>query len=135
MSNLTTEPVSTTSERLVGWGSYDTLRDSILPRVFGHLVRLSHEVVDMTTDGYPGDLYHDALSLRAVVEQGMNPDQTASVFDFTARRLGTFLGSMAVEGHRQDRDNSTLYRIVLHMTNDREWWLTTTRLRLVAVTD
>jgi hypothetical protein len=104
---------------LVGWGSYDMLDDSILPRVFGHLVVLAGPVVKE----FHGDLFWDADSLRMILSAAFadNPDRTEASFLYCVRHSGTHIGPVGkimFESHHYD---AVLYNLTVS-TDERGRW-------------
>lgn len=105
--------VLTGKHRLVGWGNFDTMRESILPRVFGYLVRLATHVAHE----YHGDLFHDAEWLRKNLT-----GETS--FLYLVRYSGTNLGDSARLMFESLAYDAVLYNIDLSVDERGTWWLT-----------
>lgn len=111
--------------RLVGWGDdAEFIKGYVLPRVFGHLVRLAAPVVQE----YHSDLYRDAEWLPKNVT---GPCE----MDFVVRPSGTHLGRVGgawnmARTYMGSPSNWTksdrFYRLALTVDERREWWLTIT---------
>lgn len=77
----------TGSHRLVGWGDWESMRNSVLPRVFGHLVQTATPVVRE----FHGDLFHDAEWLRRVMDEHFTVSSSALRIEVCVRYSGTNL--------------------------------------------
>lgn len=116
------------THRLVGWGSFEDIGTGyVLPRVFGHLVRLTAGVVQE----YHSDLYRDAEWLPKNVT---GPCE----MDFVVRYHGTHLGLVGADWNTAGAyinspsnwgESDRFYRLALTADQTREWFLTITRTR------
>lgn len=116
------------THRLVGWGSWEDIgEDYVLPRVFGHLVRLAAPVVQE----FHSDLYRDAQWLPKNVT---GPCEV----DFVVRHSGTYLGingakwNMArtyITSPSNWSKGDRFYRLALTVDDRGEWSLTITILK------
>jgi len=100
---------------LGGWGSFLVLRESLLARIFGHMVQLATPVVNE----YHGDLFHDAEWLRK------NVDGPCS-FDFLVRYSGTNLNESARHMSAAGAPGGVLYNLTVSMEDRGRWSLTVT---------
>lgn len=118
MTNDQTSPLDTEIP-LVGWGDYESLRDQIIARTFGHMIRLATPVVKE----YHSDLYHDAANLPGIIESGMNQMETSTSFFFVVRHSGTWLGEMALSADAQAHGDDTLRLYWISIwCDDRKAW-------------
>lgn len=101
--------------RLAGWGPYEDVASSILPRMFGELLQRAEGVVVE----YQSDLYHDAQWLRD------NLAETRE-FDFVVRHSGTSIGPMARVVKEINRD-AILYHVSVDADERGQWFATFTR--------
>lgn len=106
------------THRLVGWGDYDTMRESILPRVFGFLVRAATPVVKE----FHGDLFHDAEWLRTFLDAAL-ANSTYVQWNVCVRHSGTNVNGNAVMVFESFAYDAALYNFHLYMDDRREWWL------------
>lgn len=126
--NEKTDPTEQTeAHRLVGWGDFATIGEGhVLPRLFGHLVRLAAPVVTE----YHSDLYRDA--------QWLPENVTGEVeLDYVVRPSGTHLGVVGDDWNmaRAYMDapsnwgvGDRFYRLNLTTDDRQEWHLTITLL-------
>lgn len=106
------EPIGqTVAHDLGGWGDFNTLRESLLPRIFGHMVQLATPVVKE----FHGDLFHDAEWLRK------NIDGPCS-FEFLVRTSGTNVGESARIMVNIGAPGAILYRLTVAMEERRQSW-------------
>lgn len=120
--------VPTVTHRLVGYGTdAKFIKGYVLPRVFGHLVRLAAPVVQE----FHSDLYRDAEWLPLNVT---GPCE----MDFVARQHGTHLGMVGakwnmarsyMESPSMWTDDDKFYRLALTVDDRGEWSLTVTRVQ------
>lgn len=112
--------VETATHRLVGWGDFDTLAESIRMRVYGHMIVLATPVVKE----YHGDLLLDARW----IETNLTGPRS---FLYTVRHSGTNLGSLAAPlALAINPNNAIMYGLSLY-TEDREWYLRVDRHTLM----
>lgn len=115
MTHLTGNTVTT--DHIVGqWGTFEELKGSILPRMFGHMVVLATPVVRE----YHGDLYHDATWLRENVTGPLE-------FSYMVRTSGTNLGASADSMLSIGAPGAVFYTLRLHSEDNRVWWLSVTQ--------
>jgi hypothetical protein len=109
---------------LVGWGSYTYLKNQILSRTFGHMVRLATPVVKE----YHSDLFIDAMNLEANLDLGLNAVETATSLYFVVRHSGTWLGEQAIHAATSNHGDSTLrlYHLSLGCDDRQAWSITIT---------
>lgn len=106
--------------RLVGWGSYETLRHGILQRVFGYLVRAATPVVKE----YHGDLFSDAEWLAREADAVLgNPANGIMRFMVCVRHSGTNLGGSARFMFDSLAYDAALYLFSVHVEDRGEWHL------------
>jgi len=110
----------TVAHDLGGWGDFDTLRESLLPRIFGHMVQLATPIVHE----FHGDLFHDAEWLRREVTGPCS-------FDFLVRHSGTNLGASAMHMLAIGAPGGVLYRLTVGMEDRGRWSLTVTKVVVV----
>lgn len=116
------------THRLVGWGTdAEFIKGYVLPRVFGHLVRLAAPVVQE----FHSDLYSDAEWLPLNVT---GPCE----MDFVVRQHGTHLGMVGenwnmarsyMESPSMWTGGDRFYRLALTVDDRGEWSLTITRVQ------
>lgn len=110
---------------LVGWGNYIDLRDAILQRVFGFMVRAAAPVVKE----YHGDLFIDAEWLRTWLDATLgNPDVSpggfGSVnFDYCVRSSGTNANQTAALMFNGLAYDAALYHFTLRSDERGRWML------------
>lgn len=104
---------------LVGWGEYRDLKDQIVCRTFGHMVRLAAPVVKE----FLSDLYRDALGLETILDAGLNQIERGTSFFFAVRHSGTWLGEMALAADSQNHGDPTfrLYWITVGCDDRKAW--------------
>lgn len=118
-------PAEPETHRLVGWGDFETIGTGyVLPRLFGHLVRLAAPVVQE----YHSDLYRDA--------QWLPKNVTGPVeLDFIVRHSGTHLGVVGADFNMARSymehpvnwsEGDRFYRLSLTVDERGEWSLTIT---------
>lgn len=109
---------------LVGWGSYTDLKDQIVARTFGHLVRLAAPVVKE----YHSDLYWDAVNLGANLDLGLNAVETATSLYFVVRHSGTWFGEQAILAATSNLGDKTLrlYHLDIGCDERQAWTITIT---------
>lgn len=101
------------TQHIVGqWGTFEELKNSILPRIFGHMVVLASPVVKE----YHGDLFHDAEWLRENVNGPM-------VVDYLVRTSGTNLGVSAQTMRAIGAPGGVYYTLRLQSEDNRVWTL------------
>lgn len=105
--------INTTVHDIGGWGDFDALRESLLPRIFGHMVQLATPVVEE----FLGDLFHDAEWLRKNVTGPCS-------FGFMVRTSGTNLGESARIMGSIGAPGAILYRLTVAMEDRQRWSLT-----------
>ncbi len=115
MTDQPTPTTTITTHRLVGWGTFEDLRESILARLFGHMVVLAQPVVEE----YHSDLFHDASWLRANVTG-------ETEFEFVVRTSGTNLGVSAK--YAATSPGAVLYTMTLRAetrggSSNADWYL------------
>lgn len=106
---MTTTESTTETIRLVGWGTFAELKDSIRPRLFGEMVKRAIPVVKE----YHSDLFHDVHWL----EENVTGETT---FDFLVRTSGTNLGESARIMQEIGAPGGVMYRVTLRCVG-REW--------------
>lgn len=116
MSNTT---ALTGRHRLVGWGDWESVKPSLIQRVFGHMVRLAAPVVTE----YHSDLYWDAVNLEAILDNGMNQTETATSFLYAVRTSGTNFGESALCSAEIGSPGLILYTITVEIDDRRCWWI------------
>lgn len=109
------------NHRLVGWGSYDTLRDSIHMRVFGWMVRAATPVVEE----YHGDLLIDADTMRQFLDENFTEGHTNKVtWMYCVRHSGTNFGSRSARLTFESLAYDTaLYLFEVQVDGRGEWHL------------
>jgi len=109
---------------LVGWGTYDQLKEQITVRTFGHMVRLAMPVVKE----YHSDLYTDAMNLEGNLDLGLNAVETTTSVYFAVRHSGTWLGDTAVMAATQNHGDKTLrlYHLSIGCDERQMWSITIT---------
>lgn len=126
-TTVQTTVVDTETHRLVGWGTFADLADSIRMRLYGHLAVLAAPVVKE----FHGDLLIDAQFVL-----GLNGPAS---FYYTVRHSGTNMGDVAAPmALAMNPSNAVMYHLSLHCKNhgllahSGEWYVTITRHALVA---
>lgn len=109
---------------LVGWGSYSDLKNQILSRTFGHMVRLAAPVVKE----YHSDLFIDAMNLSANLDLGLNQMETATSMYYAVRHSGTWFGESAIYCATSNHGDPTfrLYRLSIGCDERQSWSITIT---------
>lgn len=103
--------VSQTKHRLVGYGDFATLADSIKMRLFGHMVALAAPVVKE----YHGDLLIDAEWVRSL------EGEVSTLY--TVRHSGTNLGMLSAPlSLALNPTNATMYGLSL-IDEGGQWYL------------
>lgn len=106
--------------RLVGWGSYDTLADSIKMRTFGYMVRAAMPVVKE----YHGDLMIDADTLRKTLDDVLSvPENGSARFLYCVRHSGTGMGAIAQHMYESHAYDAALYTFEVYAKGQGEWYL------------
>jgi hypothetical protein len=123
MSNDQRSPLDTAIP-LVGWGSYADLKNQIMSRTFGHMVRLAAPVVKE----YHSDLFIDALNLEANLDLGLNAVETGTSLYYAVRHSGTWMGDMAVTAATSNHGDPTfrLYHLSIGCDERQAWSITIT---------
>ena len=115
----------TGNHRLVGWGDWETMSESVLPRVFGWLVMTATPVVRE----FHGDLFHDAEWLRAKMDEHFTSTSMPFRFEVCVRYSGTNLNVFgdSFESARavftSAAYNAALYLFEVHVDGRGEWTL------------
>lgn len=106
------------NHRLVGWGDWETMRESVLPRVFGYLVQTATPVVKE----FHGDLFLDAAWLRENFDTAF---AESAKFDFMVcvRHSGTNLGPFARHMFESVAYDAALYIFEVQVDGRGEWTL------------
>lgn len=123
MTNSQTSPLNTEIP-LVGWGSYSDLKNQIMSRTFGHMVRLATPVVKE----YHSDLFIDALNLEANLDLGLNAVETSTSVYYVVRHSGTWFGEQAVIAATSNHGDPTLrlYHLSIGCDDRQSWSITIT---------
>jgi len=99
---MNTEVIDGVDLRIVGWGTFEELSNSILHGVFGEMVKRATPVIKF----YHGDLFTDAEWLRRNVTGPTS-------FEFCVRTSGTGIGESAPITADLNEGNAFLYRVTL----------------------
>ena len=106
------------NHRLVGWGDWPPMRESVLPRVFGFMVRAATPVVRE----FHGDLFLDAEWLRRAMDEHFTATSEPFRFEYCVRYSGTNY-AMGREMFDLQTYDAALYLFEVQVDGRGEWHL------------